>query len=706
MRNIIAIVIVGSLLCSTFGAVAFASSKISQLNGADKGDRSFTHTVFAEYGTQTTCGYCKYAHGALKLIYSNGWYPFYYVSLITNKNTHAMSRIIGYNLYGYPTVYFDGGYEVDVGAGSIPGAMAEYNSSIITCGSRTVPDIFTTLNVDWLGDAQMDIQVSVHNNGSAPYAGHIRVYVTEFGSTISGWVDTAGNPYTFAFLDYAFDTPISISGGGTWSNSKSWDGHDYNDGYGHSFGDIQYGNIVVLAAVFNATVHQGYSYPPSSYPFDAYYVDDATGVRVGSNTPPKTPSSPNPSNGSTDVSLTKQLSWTGGDVNPFDTVTYDVYFGTSSSPPKVSDNQTSLTYDPGTMDLETTYYWKIVAWDNLGGSTPGPTWHFTTRGNDPPYTPSNPNPQNGSTEVDINKDVSWSGGDPDGDTVTYDVYFGTSSPPPKVSSNQSSTSYNPGTMSLVTTYYWKIVAWDYFGEKAIGPIWHFTTRDNHPPDIPSNPNPQNGSIDIDINKQLSWIGGDPDSGDTVKYDVFFGTTNPPPKVVSNQSGTTYNPGTMSLITTYYWKIVSWDNSGATTKGPVWKFTTIETPNTAPGTPEISGTEKGKPGTSYEYTFIATDANNDDLYYTITWGDNTSENGVGPIHSGDSLKFNHTWSIKGTYTIRAMVTDVHGAESDWGSLVVTMPKVKEYTYHPFLALLEKLLERFPNIFPLLRYLLGF
>lgn len=44
---------------------------------------------------------------------------------------------------------------------------------------------------------------------------------------------------------------------------------------------------------------------------------------------------------------------------------------------------------------------------------------------------------------------------PDGDTVTYDVYFGTSSPPPLVSSAQAAATYDPGTLSYSTTYYWR-----------------------------------------------------------------------------------------------------------------------------------------------------------------------------------------------------------------------------------------------------------
>ena len=105
--------------------------------------------------------------------------------------------------------------------------------------------------------------------------------------------------------------------------------------------------------------------------------------------------------------------------------------------------------------------------------------------NQPPYTPSEPYPENGSTDTSIYADLSWVGGDPDLDPVTYDVYFGTASPPPKVVSNQSSTIYNPGTLEHDTTYYWKIVAWDDFNVSAKGPIWEFTTAGNQPPYPPS-----------------------------------------------------------------------------------------------------------------------------------------------------------------------------------------------------------------------------
>jgi hypothetical protein len=201
------------------------------------------------------------------------------------------------------------------------------------------------------------------------------------------------------------------------------------------------------------------------------------------NTPPNVPSNPSPANGSTGVSINTDLSWTGGDPDSGDTVTYDVYFGTTTSPSIIMHNQTTLVYDPGELSYNI-YYWKIKAWDNHGASAMGPLWHFTTI-NSPPNKPSNPYPTNGSTQVSLNTDLSWSGGDPDdGDFVTYDVYFGSLFPLPKIKSNISGTTCYLSNLNSSTKYYWKIQAWDNHGNTNIGNLWSFTTiLDTTPPSL-------------------------------------------------------------------------------------------------------------------------------------------------------------------------------------------------------------------------------
>ena len=114
---------------------------------------------------------------------------------------------------------------------------------------------------------------------------------------------------------------------------------------------------------------------------------------IWGNRPPYVPKNPIPENGETDVPIDEIfLSWTGGDPDedPWAfNVKYDVYFGESSPPPLVVEKQISLRYDPGKMDMYTTYYWQIIATDPQGESTTGPIWNFTTGSkiNRPPNAP-------------------------------------------------------------------------------------------------------------------------------------------------------------------------------------------------------------------------------------------------------------------------------------------------------------------------------
>src|SRR5204863_4963088 len=56
------------------------------------------------------------------------------------------------------------------------------------------------------------------------------------------------------------------------------------------------------------------------------------------------------------------------------------------------------------------------------------------------------------------------------------------------------------------------------------------------------------------------------------YDVQFGTSNPPPQVVTGRTSASYVPAALTGGTTYFWRIVA-RNSAGTVSGPIWSFTT-------------------------------------------------------------------------------------------------------------------------------------
>jgi hypothetical protein len=242
MRKILPIFVIGVLLLSGLGAGALA---LADENESISSSERATHTVIGELGTATWCGYCQYAHGALKELFSEGQLDFYYVSLVSDKNGKASQRCSELGLTGYPTLFWDGKYRTDVGAGSIPSAKATYTGSISACGNRIVEDIDIDLVVTWLGGTEMKIDVSVDNNEASTYDGRIRVYITEIVSS-RGWYDTGGHLYTYTFLDWAFNEDISITAGGSWDDYITWDGSS------NGFPTITEDNIMIIAAVFNS----------------------------------------------------------------------------------------------------------------------------------------------------------------------------------------------------------------------------------------------------------------------------------------------------------------------------------------------------------------------------------------------------------------------------------------------------------------------
>jgi len=128
---------------------------------------------------------------------------------------------------------------------------------------------------------------------------------------------------------------------------------------------------------------------------------------------------------------------------------------------------------------------------------------------------------------------------------------------------------------------------------------------------------------------------------------------------------------------------------------------VEGINPPPTPPMITGALKGAAGIAHNYHFTSTDPDGDNVYYFIDWGDGNNSGWLGPYASGQEINDSHTWSKQGTYTLKAKAKDNLGAESDWTTLIIIMP----LSYKPpHFRFFNWLFERFPNAFPLLRYLL--
>jgi hypothetical protein len=123
------------------------------------------------------------------------------------------------------------------------------------------------------------------------------------------------------------------------------------------------------------------------------------------------------------------------------------------------------------------------------------------------------------------------------------------------------------------------------------------------------------------------------------------------------------------------------------------------PNAPPDTPIIYGNTTGKPNEDYNFTLLTTDPDGDNVYYWIDWGDQTNTGYIGPYQSGELITKNHTWTKKGTYTLKAKAKDTKQEEMNtWGTLTLTLNKNKGKQTN-IQQILEKLIEWILSLFPI-------
>jgi len=321
--------------------------------------------------------------------------------------------------------------------------------------------------------------------------------------------------------------------------------------------------------------------------------------------------------------------------------------------------------------------------------------------NQPPVF-GTPNPSNNSTNNTLK--LSWSIpiNDPEGDAFSWTI---------QCSNRQtiSGTGALNGTKSLalsglayLVTYTVWVNATDPTGSDLYTRKWYtFTTKANLPP-VFGTPSTANCSTNTPMSFHWSIPINDSE-GDAFSWAIQCSNRQ-------TISGSGAFNGTKSLelsgltnSTTYKVWVNATDPTGSGFYTRKWyTFTTEASP--PPYKPIIDGPASGKTGVSYNYNFVTSDPQGDDVYYRIEWGDGSPvTEWYGPYHSGQLIIVTHTFLKTGTFIIQCQAKDIYGALSDWGTLEVTMPVSINQPFHQFM---ERLFQRFPHAFPILRQLLGY
>ncbi len=184
------------------------ASAIPGVPGEDTASGAYTHTVFLEEGTAQWCQYCPAMSSALEQIWQMGTYQFRFAAMITQNYSYgtlipdAYNRIVGdYNIAGYPTAFFDGGFANVVGGYS---AISAYTPSILAAGARTVDDFYLWTSVEFVSATQLNITVKVYDRDlnkrpvlTQPTTDCVMFQTNQFRNFVTSATDVENDPLMY-----------------------------------------------------------------------------------------------------------------------------------------------------------------------------------------------------------------------------------------------------------------------------------------------------------------------------------------------------------------------------------------------------------------------------------------------------------------------------------------------------------------------------
>lgn len=348
--------------------------------------------------------------------------------------------------------------------------------------------------------------------------------------------------------------------------------------------------------------------------------------RVFTFTPPVVSTPPNPAvlvspvlNGWAYTDAT--LNWEGNGGAPS---SYDVYFGTSPTPPFVV-NQAAGYYTP-TLDAGTTYYWKVVPKNAFGDAVGSPTWSFKTPSTTqiaesfesttwPPAGWSNPNGFSRTTTPGFAYHGAASTAKATSTTAAYVL----STPKSTITASSTLDFYS---MASTTTrisqvvYSTDRVSWTQIGANityAATNTWYrnvinlsslagqdyylgFRTPAQtlsgnvyfdyvfgpeialEAPGQVSLTSPINGFGAVIVQPTLTWTTNTTTGGVPSEYKVYLDTNTDPSTLVATVPTLSYTfPTPLNETTLYYWKVIASNSAGDAPPSAIRSFTTTVNP---------------------------------------------------------------------------------------------------------------------------------
>jgi len=424
---------------------------------------------------------------------------------------------------------------------------------------------------------------------------------------------------------------------GTWAVS-----HDVY--FGTKFENVDQGAestfVGNTTSTFNVVGIANFPIPEGLQPGTTYYwrVDEVNpdnpdspwkGVVWSFTLPPRTAYNPQPPDTMKFVGTDAELSWTA----KWNAALFSVYLGTD--PEEVANTAGAaaigkMSFDPGSLELDTTYYWRVDSFDGTEWRT-GNVWSFTTTkpggglvgeysnyGGGVPDPPESPFQNVTLTRIDPGINFQWGNGSPEPDVIDTDNFavrwtgeldvpltgtytfkattddgvllYVNGEEMADAWRNQSSPLEQSGAIDLVAGEFASIKML-YFATSGSAmtelrwahdsfPLEIIPAAALSPPVRAGLSRPTNNSVDISQKPVLLWTAGDL----AAEHDVYLGTdaatvaganTGTAGIYQGRQATASFSPAKLDWNTTYYWRVdeVNDLNPESPWKGPVWSFTT-------------------------------------------------------------------------------------------------------------------------------------
>jgi len=444
----------------------------------------------------------------------------------------------------------------------------------------------------------------------------------------------AGEIWPYAFAPDPADGALHSDSWVTlsWSPGETAISHDVY--MGDNFSDVNDGTAETFRGNYTTTYiiagFPGYPYPEGLVPGTTYYwrVDEVNDTDPNSpwignvwsfTVPLKTAYNPTPANGAKFIDPNGDLKWMAG----LGSKSHTVYFGDNFDDVTNAaggQSQANTTYDPGPLEYDKTYYWRVDEFD-IFTTHKGNVWSFTTAG---PGGGVKGHYYRGTdlrnlvlTRMDPQINFSWGEASPD-PLIDVDLFSVRWTGEVEAAYTETYTFYtmsddgvrlwvdgqqliddwndhgdieNRGEIDLVAgnTYSLELEYYENVGGATAQLRWASpsTPKALIPqsalslPVKANSPNPPNGAVDVKQKPVLKWGPGD----DAASHEVYFGTdeetilnantASPEYKGSKELGAESYDPGLLEWNTTYYWRIdqVNDVNPDSPWVGNIWSFTT-------------------------------------------------------------------------------------------------------------------------------------